>query len=205
VALEFLHRSLSRTASRVALLPGAWNPPTLAHLEIARAAAAWADEVIFVIPRALPHKEFTGVPFAARAQLIRQLAEAEDHAAAVTTSGLYFEMAAEAAQTLGPAIEVALVCGRDAAERIATWDYGDPGVFERMLTRHPLLVASRDGLWPGAAQYAGRVVPLELDPALNLISSTEVRRRITNGEDWNPLVPASLHAEIARLYPAHGQ
>ena len=203
--MKFLYRTAAKDPRRLALLPGAWNPPTTAHVAMARAALQWADEVVFVIPQALPHKEFEGVSFADRARMIAQAAAREPRvSAAITESGYYFEMAAEAhASVIGPH-EIGLICGRDAAERIAGWDYGRSGVFEEMLARHPLLVASRSGLWQQAEGYGDRVVTLKMEPGFDLISSTEVRRRVAAAEDWMPLVPESIHNEVARLYGGRG-
>ena len=58
--MDLVHRG-TRDARRVALLPAAWNPPTLAHLAIAQAALDFADEVLLVLPRVLPHKRFERV------------------------------------------------------------------------------------------------------------------------------------------------
>ena len=59
---------------RVALFPGAWNPPTVAHLAIARAALTWSDEVVWLLPRAFPHKSFDGAPFEDRLHMLRRIA-----------------------------------------------------------------------------------------------------------------------------------
>ena len=48
---------------RVGLFPAAWNPPTLAHLALAEAGLAFADEVLLVLPRVFPHKEFEQASF----------------------------------------------------------------------------------------------------------------------------------------------
>ncbi len=128
----------------MALFPGAWNPPTIAHVAIARAARALADEVIWVMPRAFPHKGFEGAGFAARCRMLEILAQQDEgFSAAVSDGGLYAEIADEAREFFGHGAEIVLVCGRDAAERIARWDYGAPGVFDDLLRRYRLLVAAR--------------------------------------------------------------
>ena len=58
--------------------------------------------------------------------------------------GLFVEIAREA-RVHYPGAEIYLVCGRDAAERILTWDYGDPEFAEKMLHEFGLLVAPRSG------------------------------------------------------------
>ena len=199
MALDFFHRSQARTPRRVALLPGAWNPPTTAHVAIARAALGWADEVIFVMPKAFPHKQYEDWPMEQRMALVRDLVSAENgFSAAITESGYYFEIAEEARVTLAGDTEIGLVCGRDAAERIAAWDYGQPGVFEEMIARYPLLVAARGGQY--RSPLTPGIIALELAPHFEHVSSTEVRRRAAAGEEWRALVPESIHAEVARMY-----
>jgi nicotinate-nucleotide adenylyltransferase len=206
VALSFQHRAAGPllvypNTGRVALFPGAWNPPTVAHLAIARAALTWADEVIWLLPRAFPHKSFDGATFEDRLLMLRQIAA--DHAefsVAIAERGLYVEMADEAREFFGPAPEIALLCGRDAAERIAAWDYGRPGVFDRMLERYTLLVAGRDGDYLPASHHTGRVIALPMGASFDEVSSTEARDRIRRGADWRHLVPASIAETASSLY-----
>ena len=101
-------------------------------------------------------------------------------------------MADEAREFFGEGVEIGLVCGRDAAERIAAWDYGRPGVFEAMIERYPLLVAGRAGGYLPSPHHAERIIPLATDPSFDEVSSTEVRRRMAAGEPWKHLVPARL-------------
>jgi nicotinate-nucleotide adenylyltransferase len=205
VALTFQYRSqntaLTAKPVRVAILPGAWNPPTTAHLAIANAAAEWADEVILALPTAFPHKDFGGATFADRLAMLLLLANAGKRLSVATTEGsLYVEIGAEAAEYLGPQVEIGLVCGRDAAERIAAWDYGKPGVFEAMLARHPLLVAARGAEYAPVPQHADHIVKLPMDACFSEVSSTEVRRRIARGEPWRHLVPPAIADMVAALY-----
>ncbi len=202
VALEFIYRPAATrdsNPSRVALFPGAWNPPTRAHVEISRAARAQADEAIWVIPRAFPHKGFEGANFAARLRMLETLAKEEGFSAAVSNGGLYAEIAAEAEDFFTGTPEIVLVCGRDAAERMATWDYGIPGVFDELLRRHRLLVASRNGEYSGG-ERGDRIAQLAMGRDWSDVSSSEVRRRIADGEDWHGLVPPILTHMVQDLY-----
>jgi nicotinate (nicotinamide) nucleotide adenylyltransferase len=201
VALSFQYRAVGRPPGRVALFPGAWNPPTVAHIAIARAAITWSEEVVWLLPRAFPHKSFDGAPFEDRLLMLRRItAESPQFSVAIADGGLYVEMAGEAREFFGPAPEIALLCGRDAAERIAAWDYGRPGVFDRMLERYPLLVAGRDGDYLPASHHADRVIQLPMEASFEEVSSTEVRDRIRRGADWRHLVPASIAETAASLY-----
>jgi nicotinate-nucleotide adenylyltransferase len=204
MALSFQYRSpaiQSRAPERLAILPGAWNPPTVAHLAMAHAALEWAGEVVLVLPRAFPHKGFEGVSFTDRLDMLCTIAAAERGiSVASAEGGLYAEMAGEAQELAGSETEIGLVCGRDAAERIAGWDYGRPGVFEEMLARYPLLVAGRAGEYVPSPRHAHRVVPLTMPPSFDDISSTEIRRRIRAGEPWQHLIPSPVVSLVARLY-----
>jgi nicotinate-nucleotide adenylyltransferase len=191
VALEFHHRSGNPVPPRrIGLFQGAYNPPTIAHLAMARAARGWADEVVWILPRAFPHKDFAGLDFAARLEMLRLVTAAEPgFSVAVADGGLYLEMAEEAREHFGPEPEIGLVCGRDAAERIAAWDYGKPGVFEAMIERFPLLVAARAGEYLSAPEHAGRIISLPMASGFDEVSSSEIRRRMAGGEPWRHLVP----------------
>jgi nicotinate-nucleotide adenylyltransferase len=201
VALSFQHRAQGHSPPRVAIFPGAWNPPTIAHLAIARGALNWASEVVWLLPRAFPHKSFDGAPFEDRLLMLRRIAAAHpEFSVAIAAGGLYVEMADEAREFFGPAPEIALLCGRDAAERISAWDYGRPGVFDGMLERYTLLVAGRDGDYLPAAHHTGRIVQLPMGASFDEVSSTEVRDRIRRGAGWRHLVPASIADAVASLY-----
>jgi nicotinic acid mononucleotide adenylyltransferase len=205
MAFEFQHRTGGSLNGRVAIFPGAYNPPTIAHLAMARAARTWAGEVIWTLPRTFPHKGFEGACFDDRVEMLRLIAASEPgFSAAVSDGGLYLEIADEAraffARETGREMEIALVCGRDAAERIAAWDYGRPGVFDQMIERYPLLVAGRAGDYLPAAHHAGRIVALDPGASFDEVSSTEVRRRIESGTGWRDLVPDVIADMVARIY-----
>jgi nicotinate (nicotinamide) nucleotide adenylyltransferase len=185
----------------VAVFPGAWNPPTVAHLEIARAALSRVDEVIWVLPRVFPHKGFEGARFEDRQRMLVRLAESEPgFSAALSEGGLYAEIAEEAREFFGEATEIALLAGRDAVERMAAWDYGTPGVFDELVKRYRLLVAARQGKYEPARHHSDRIIRLTMAADWDEISSSEVRRRMESGEDWRELVPAALAGMVRNLY-----
>lgn len=186
---------------RIALFPGAWNPPTVAHAAIARAALGWAGEVIWILPRAFPHKSFEGADFEARLSMLETLAQSEPgFSVAIADGGLYIDIADEARAFFGDSREIALLCGRDAAERIATWDYGKSGVFDDMLERYPLLVAARAGDYVPLAHHQERIIRVALSNEFDEVSSTEVRDRIRRGDSWQELVPAAIRHPVAAIY-----
>ncbi|HKD09856.1 MAG TPA: hypothetical protein VKB79_28380 [Bryobacteraceae bacterium] len=205
MALAFHPRESSGTGeqkpARIAVFPGAWNPPTVAHVAIAEAGLRWADEVIWILPRAFPHKAFDGVGFEERLEMLRGVAAGSHRfSVAVADGGLYVEIADEAREFFGPAVEIGLLCGRDAAERIAAWDYGEPDVFDRMIERYPLLVAGRGGEYLPHAGHVDRVIPLPMGASFDEVSSSEVRRRVEQGLEWRSLVPEAIADLVAAGY-----
>ncbi len=185
---------------RLGILPGTFNPPTRAHLALARAALDHVDEVLFVLPRVFPHKEYSGASFADRLQMLHIAIASEPrfHAAA-TERGLFIEIARECrASYAGAALR--FICGRDAAERIVNWDYGEPGAFAAMLDEFELLVASRSGEYRPPDHLASRIHALDLDADYGDVSATEVRERIARGESWEHLVPEAILPIVRRIY-----
>jgi len=165
---------------------------------IARSALSWADEVIWILPKAFPHKGWEGLGFDLRLRMLKCIAAAEPgFSVAVAGGGLYVEMADEAREFLGRGPEIGLLCGRDAAERIAGWDYGKPGVFDRMIERYPMLVAARAGHYLPASHHAHHIVNLPMPPLFDEVSSSEVRRRMAVGEPWRHLVPEQIAGALA--------
>ncbi|GIU74227.1 MAG: hypothetical protein KatS3mg004_1314 [Bryobacteraceae bacterium] len=187
--------------SSVALLAGAWNPPTRAHVELARAALGWARRAVLVLPRAFPHKPVEGAPFEKRVEWVRALASLDPRfAAAVSDGGLFLEMAREA-RALG-AHRIFHVCGSDAADRIIGWDYGGLPPIEKQLEEYELLVAPRPLPYRPPEHLRLRVHTLIVPALLDGISSSEVRRRIATGRPWQHLVPEPLAASISEAYRA---
>ena len=182
---------------RVGVLAGAFNPLTKAHLALADAARGLVDEVTFVVPRTYPHKEFHGAAFLDRIEMLRLAAG--NHRIEVTDGGLFIEIARELRQ---PDTEVQFICGRDAAERIIEWDYGEPGAIEKMLDEFSLLIADRGGEYEAPAYLRHRIHRLDLNGDWTDVSSTEVRRRIAAGESWEHLVPAAIVGHVKRIYAA---
>ncbi len=184
---------------KIGILSGAFNPLTRAHVALAEAARTVVDEMIAAIPRSYPHKEFHGATIAQRWEMLSR-SGAFDRVE-VTEGGLFIDMASELAQ---PGAELYFVCGRDAAERVLNWDYGDPAGADRMLERFHLLVASRHGDFFAPPRFASRVRALDLAGPLDHVSSTEVRDRIAAGEPWEHLVPKTITGMVREIYGTPG-
>lgn len=184
---------------RLAILAGSFNPPTRAHLALAGAALTFADEVLFVLPKVFPHKEYVGASFDQRIGMLRTAtARNRNWSIGIADRGLFIEIAAEAKPHF-PHSEIWFVCGRDAAERIVDWDYGHPSAFAGMLRDFGLLVARRHGEYTPPPELAHHIKPLAFE-SYDEHSSTEVRERIGRGGEWRHLVPESIANEVEQIY-----
>src|SRR5688572_11711044 len=129
--MEFFVRAAC-APQQLCVFPGSYNPPTRAHLALARAALAMIDEVVFVIPRFFPHKDYDGASFEQRIEMVSQMASGEERfSVAAATGGLFVEIARECREAYDSRPGLIFLCGRDAAERIVNWDYGHPEAVPR--------------------------------------------------------------------------
>lgn len=200
VALEFFRRAAGQPAT-LGVLPAAFNPPTRAHLALAQAALAIADQVLLVLPRVLPHKSFQDASFDQRLRMLLTAAGAEArYSIAASERGLFIEIAGECREAYGVGVRLVFLCGRDAAERIVHWDYGEPGAFLRMLDHFELLVAQRHGEFTPPPEMQPRIHTLELPEEVRAISATAVRERIRRGEPWEGMVPAGIVQMVRDVY-----
>ena len=185
------------------LLPGAYNPPTMAHLALAEEAQRRfrLDQVVQVLPRSLPHKRITRPTLEDRSEWIAALArQRPGWAACSCAAGLVIDMVDALRGEVGGACELFVIAGRDAAERYASWDYGGREPFGDQLARFCLLVGSRGGPYRVAPGHAGRILPFEMAAEHDATSSLLVRSAIARGSSWRHLVPPEIQAAVAAAY-----
>ena len=198
--MQFLTRRPEHPAS-LGILPGTFNPPTSAHLALAEAALSEVDEVVLVLPRTFPHKDFSGATFDQRAHMLCALLAGRARlSAASAAGGLFIDIAHECRAVFGPDVPLTFVCGRDAAERIVNWDYGNKHIINEILDSFSLLVACREGAFEPPPHLCHAIRPLALPSVLNAVSASEVRRRIQIGFDWENLVPAPIVPLVREIY-----
>ncbi|MCS7314636.1 MAG: hypothetical protein RMI94_06420 [Bryobacterales bacterium] len=196
----FFRRAPGEPAA-LGVLAGTFNPPTRAHLALARAALGRVEEVLFVLPRRFPHKPYEGPSFEDRVRMLElALQELPRTSLAASEGGLFIEIARECRAAYPPATELFFVCGRDAAERIVHWDYGRPDAIREQLREYQLLVAPRRGVWRPPDELADRIHPLAMEEGYDEVSATEVRERIRSGRPWRHLVPESIAEMVEGLY-----
>ena len=197
--LQF-HKGSAVDRGRLGILPGAFNPPTNAHLALAEAALTQhrLSQVVFLLPQVFPHKHFVGASFEDRLGLLEAaLGGSPSFAIASSEGGLFIEIARAFRKACHPSLELFLLSGRDAAVRIAEWDYADGPSFASQLEEFHLLVASRQGAYSPPEEYRGRIHPVDLSTSLDQVSSSTVRQAIAEGRPWEQFVPEAVAGEIA--------
>jgi nicotinate-nucleotide adenylyltransferase len=203
--MQFLRRARGRP-SRLGILPGAFNPPTVAHLALAQSALSQVAETLFVLPKSFPHKLYDGASFEARIEMLQAAtADSPYFSIAVSESGLFRDIAAECRQAYGEDTRLSFLCGRDAAERILGWDYGDETSVTGMLREFDLLVATRRGELEAPLHLRHAIERLNLSDDLDLVSSSEVRDRIARGEPWEHLIPEPTRKLAGEIYRPKSQ
>ncbi len=186
---------------RLGILPGTFNPVTVAHLELARSGLESLDEIVFVLPRAFPHKTYAGASFSERVEMLSHAVRREPRfSIAGSEGGLFVEIARECRAAYGSHTSLTFLCGSDAAERIAGWDYGDPNALQVMLGDFRLLVAHRGGEYTPPPHLTTAIHTVRLPGHAQPVSATEVRERIARGEEWEHLVPAPARDLARTIY-----
>jgi len=171
-------------------------------MALARAGLKIADELLLVLPLVFPHsKDYQGVTLEDRVTMLEAVLGNEPRASiAATEGGLFIEIARECRTAYGENTRLLFLCGRDAAERVVNWDYGEVGTFAEMLREFELFVAPRKGHYQPPSELSQRIHPLALDSNYDDVSGTEIRRRIATGEPWEHLVPEEIAPLVRRLY-----
>jgi len=185
----------------VGVLPGAFNPVTKAHIVLAEASIEQhqLDQIVFLLPEVFPHKEYTGASFEERLALLKAALSGEPRCAiASSDQGLFVEIAKAVRDEYGPVVEIHMICGRDAAERIVNWDYGDAPDFSQQLLQFQMLVGSRGERYHVPARYEGRIHGIEMPRGLSEVSATDVRLAVSQDQGCEHLVPAEVADEIVK-------
>jgi len=188
-------------AGKVGVLSGAFNPPTIAHQAVAAAARAQhgLDQVLFLVPESFPHKDYEGATFDDRIAMLRAAVAGDSgYAIASSDQGFFIDIARQVREACGDEVEISLICGKDAAERIVGWDYGEGLSFGEQLREFQMLVASRKGEYRPPVEYADQILNVRLSDALDAVSSTQVREAVTAGGEWHGWVTSEVAEEMAR-------
>ena len=182
--------------ARCGILGGAFDPPHVGHVALARAAVAGLGlERLLVLVIADPGHKRTVTPAETRLALAR-LAFADVPEAEVEVDR--HARTVDSLEELRPA-DAVFVIGADELADFSRWKRP-----ERVLELVRLAVAMRPGVPDEQLRDArarlpspDRVLVFELDPVA--VSSTEIRAKVARGEPVDDLVPPSVAAEIERL------
>ena len=197
---------------RVGILPGSFNPPTIAHLELARAAQRRfdLDRVVFSLSSVIVDKErVEGQCREVRLLLLSAIAADLPWAAvAVVNRGLYSDQAPAFRAGLG-ASDLWFIVGMDKVLQIFDPKYYDDRARALdALFAEVRLVAANRGEWgagelrglldrPENLPYRDRVQPLALAEGLRERSSSRVRHGVEKGSAWEAELPETVRAFVA--------
>jgi nicotinate-nucleotide adenylyltransferase len=195
--------------NRLGVLGGAYNPITLAHLAIADTVVEDFDlhEMLFLLPQVPPHKPIFGAALDQRLTMMQLAVDDRLYATVgLSTHGLFIDIYQALLEVYSHQSTVFFLTGRDAAERILTWDYADTAtVLRQMFTSFQLIVCDRDGAFhlphdPRLYPYRHRIHRCKLPADYGRISSTIVRQRCQQRLPVDQLVPTA----VARYIHDHG-
>ena len=198
---------------RVGILPGSFNPPTIAHMELAGAAQRRfdLDHVVFSLSSAIVDKErLEGLCREDRLLLLSLMAQQHPWAAvAVVNRGLYSEQVPAFRSGFGGGADLWFIVGMDKVLQIFDPKYYDDR--DRALNAlfaHARLIAANREDWggdelkalldqPRNAPYRDRVQPLVLAAHLKDQSSSAVRQGVEGGSPWEDALPQVARDFIA--------
>ena len=193
-----------RTAVRVGIFGGTFDPVHVGHLAIANAAleSVPLDRVVFVLARRSPLKERGPVAGEADRLAMLELAVAGEPRFSVSRIELERDGPSYTVDTLesfAGADALFLILGGDAIAELPRWK--DPDRIARLAT---LVVAERPGA-PSAPNDGSSSLLVFDAPRLD-ISARELRARAARGRSLRYLVPDPVwrHIEARGLYRAEG-
>jgi nicotinic acid mononucleotide adenylyltransferase len=204
--------SLGTAALRsVAVLPGAFNPPTVAHVALAEAAAPAFDAVLFSLGRVTIDKEESGLLLEDRLWLLERLARRDARFGVIVPNRGLYSGIAEATRRALPTIDVlAFLVGMDKVPQLFDPRYYDDPEreLEALFSRARFLVAPRGAddratlerllAAPMARPYAARFEWLELASRWRDVSATKARSAPATAEDAARLLPDEVREFLRR-------
>jgi nicotinic acid mononucleotide adenylyltransferase len=196
-----------RRARAVCLIPGSFNPPTVAHLALAdRALSDGYDGVHLVYAVRTVGKRSNGLLPEDRLMLSRA-ATPDRVGVLVSSAGLLADIAIAATAELDPT-ELALMVGGDKLEQLFEdrWYDDRDATLDRLFASARVIVAPRRDDAERVAQlirahprWAPRIEICHLHPSVAEISSTRVRQVLRAGGDPSGLVPEPVAVFLASV------
>jgi nicotinic acid mononucleotide adenylyltransferase len=189
--------------TRAALLLGAFDPPTNAHIAILRAAANRLDVPGVLCPTTvlLARPADTLLDDDVRLRLLEAVAESEGFGLCVADRGTYLDVARDLRAS---GVDATFVIGSDKVPQLADpsfYEDGEAGVAATFREVRFVIVER-----PGAAVASGDIEVIQVkdvfaDQRHAAISATEVRRRVRDGLSVDEFVPPVV-AETLEGYTA---
>ncbi len=205
---RWVHRACPG-AQRIGVLSASFNPPTRAHVALMESAREAFDLEESVLLLAITHveKPLVGFGLRERLEMLRAIALGRPGwSIALCNRARFFEKARALREAVGEGPELFFIMGGDTLVRLFDPRYYPELTMESALEQFfqtaRLLVAPRPP-WdhpslqaflkdPTRERYQARIAFLSLDPAFGTLSSSEVRRRLAQGEAVNALVPPEI-------------
>lgn len=200
-------------SGRIGILPGSFNPPTVAHLQLAAEARRRfrLDRVVFSLSSVIVDKErLEGLCREDRLLLLSLMGQERPWSAvAVTNRGLYSEQAPAFQARFGSGVELWFVVGMDKVLQIFDPKYyrDRDRALDALFAHARLIGANREDRGgedlaallarPENLPYRDRVRPLVLPAHLKDQSSSAVRRGVAGASSWEESLP-----EVARDFVA---
>ena len=199
-------RSIPGEGGSIGLVPGSFDPMTVAHVALAEAAAGHA--ILVWSPATLPKERSSGghpePPLLDPVRRIESLlAFAEAHpviGVAISSHGRYVDQAEAFARTF-PGARPVIAVGSDKVLQLLdpVWYDDRDAALARLFAVADIAYAARSGgeeeldrLLASEPRWAPRLRQLDVSPTLARISSRDVRRRVRAGEDVGALVPEQV-------------
>jgi len=202
-----------RAVGSAAVLSGSFDPLTVAHEAVARAAAGAADAVVLLYsPRTLPKEPGTAGPLLSESErldvLERFCASRPKVALGLCSHGLLVDQV-RAAMGRFPGAELTVVLGSDKLIQLFVphWyedrDEALGALFGAAAIRYALRRGDGEAVAALLADAAGagwtdRIERLDVDPVVAAVAARDVRERARSGAPVDPLVPPEARDGILR-------
>jgi nicotinamide-nucleotide adenylyltransferase len=191
---------------RVALLPGSFDPITVAHGALADSAGEWADAVVLTYSVRTVAKD-AGVeppllPERVRIEALREFSAARGLIVGICSHGLLVDQV-RAAETRFPAAELTLVVGSDKVLQLfdPDWYVDREAALEDLFGGATVRYAIRSGeaeavraalADPANARWRDRLKQIDVAGDVAAVSSRLVRALLRDGRDVSHLVPPGV-------------
>ena len=205
--IVIVHRSsnpIRESGKKLGIFSGSFNPITVAHTKMFEEAQArfQLDELLLLLAKANVDKDVFGLPLAGRILTLKRYAENQsDVSIGISSHGRYIDKV-EALKAIYPVgTEFHFIVGYDTLVRIFDPKYYTDVHTElhHLFSQCRFIVANRDGVsietiqqflaQPNLKPYISSVTYLILPDFYAEVSSTEVRKRIAQGDTISHLVP----------------